>query len=173
MNRRADIPLSNGSLLVPVWRFYIYGLNRTKTGTLYVTVSEQRGYDCKIKKWLVFKRENRDTSLELLQSLTASKRKKSTSSFQKKKKIKKGLVAFIFFYHFQAILSDVICPVCNREYASDQFWRTIFASVSSFKHSCRNYSFGLTHDCVWVWKNQSAGVCMNGGVILRYMQTKC
>lgn len=40
---------------------------------------------------------------------------------KKKKKIKKGLVAFIFFYHFQAIPSDVICPVCNREYASDQF----------------------------------------------------
>lgn len=168
-NRRADIPLSNSSLLVPVWRFYIYGLNRTKTGTLYVAVSEQRGYDCKIKKWLVFKRENWGTSLELLQSLNASKRKKSTSSFQKKKRY----CCFDFFYHFQAILSDVICLVCNSEYASDKFWRTIFASVSSFKHSWRNYSIGLTHDCVWVRKNQSAGVCVNGGVILRYMQTKC
>lgn len=47
--------------------------------------------------------------------------KKKEINIQLSKKKKKGIVALIFFYHFQAILSDVICLVCNSEYASDKF----------------------------------------------------
>lgn len=46
--------------------------------------------------------------------------KKKEINIQLSKK-KKRYCCFDFFYHFQAILSDVICLVCNSEYASDKF----------------------------------------------------
>lgn len=87
-NRVADIPLSNGSLLMPAWRCYIYGLNRTKTGTLYVTVSEQRGCDFKRKKMTRFRMGKSGQLVRAYTVVNSIKKTEINIQLSKKKKKK-------------------------------------------------------------------------------------